>query len=145
VSDHETDGALPTPDIAKGDRKAILADRKPSTLHYGPYSVKECRSVAREHRRQACGGRPFKPGGKFNKSGQRGKRTSCDEYPFASTVEGGRGAHIVGVEPRENNSQGGQFSGFLRRYAVQLKALGGKFHVCVKVSEQRPAGQCPGQ
>ncbi|WP_188282646.1 FG-GAP-like repeat-containing protein [Streptomyces sp. CBMA29] len=38
---------------------------------------------------------------------------SCDEYPFASTLEGGIGAKIKDVPRAENNTQGGLMSGFL--------------------------------
>ncbi len=39
-------------------------------------------------------------------------RTSCDEYPFASTKEGGQGAVTAAVKPTENSSQGGTLRGF---------------------------------
>lgn len=42
--------------------------------------------------------------------------SSCDEYPFASTYEGGEGASIQGVPPREQNVQGGVVSSFYRTH-----------------------------
>jgi Deoxyribonuclease NucA/NucB len=39
-------------------------------------------------------------------------RTSCDEYPFASTLEGGLGATVAAVKPTENSSQGGTLGSF---------------------------------
>jgi hypothetical protein len=44
---------------------------------------------------------------------------SCDEYPFASTYEGGPGkASIAGVPLREQRIQGGDLNGFYRRYRI---------------------------
>jgi hypothetical protein len=37
---------------------------------------------------------------------------SCDEYPFASTAQGGAGASTRGVPPGEQDVQGGILSGF---------------------------------
>ena len=37
---------------------------------------------------------------------------SCDEYPFASSNQGGAGAQIMIVPLIENNVQGGQLAGF---------------------------------
>ena len=44
---------------------------------------------------------------------------SCDEYPFASTYEGGTGAVIAAVPIKENSSQGGQLSAFYRKNDIQ--------------------------
>ncbi len=38
----------------------------------------------------------------------------CDEYPFASTYEGGQGASAELVPEQENQIQGGQLSAFYR-------------------------------
>ena len=51
---------------------------------------------------------------------------SCDEYPFASSRQGGRGASVAGVPPVENNIQGGILSVF---YRVNLIPNGGPFRV----------------
>ena len=40
---------------------------------------------------------------------------SCDEYPFASSKEGGTGAKTMLVPRAENNMQGGLLSGFYRK------------------------------
>lgn len=53
---------------------------------------------------------------------------SCDEYPFASTQEGGFGAVLKKVLLKENQSQGGQLSAFYRKYNIQD---GGCFDVVV--------------
>ncbi|KAK3578786.1 hypothetical protein CHS0354_030202 [Potamilus streckersoni] len=42
------------------------------------------------------------------------KGDSCDEYPFASTSQGGTGATTMCVPLSENNSQGGQLARFYR-------------------------------
>jgi hypothetical protein len=44
---------------------------------------------------------------------------SCDQYPFASTLEGGPGkASIAGVPLREQRRQGGDLAGFYRRHRI---------------------------
>jgi Deoxyribonuclease NucA/NucB len=45
----------------------------------------------------------------------KGFPTSCDEYPFASTVEGGFGAHRSCVVAFQNNIQGGYLSAFYKK------------------------------
>jgi hypothetical protein len=37
---------------------------------------------------------------------------SCDEFPYASTAQGGKGAARKAVNKKENNSQGGNLVGF---------------------------------
>jgi hypothetical protein len=44
---------------------------------------------------------------------------SCDEYPFASSRQGGKGAHVVAVPLRENCSQGGVLSAFYRTFGYK--------------------------
>ena len=39
---------------------------------------------------------------------------SCDEFPFASTQEGGKGAILRCVDRSENSSEGGQLRAFYR-------------------------------
>ena len=39
---------------------------------------------------------------------------SCDEFPFASTQEGGSGARLRCVDSTENSSEGGQLGAFYR-------------------------------
>jgi deoxyribonuclease NucA/NucB len=115
-------------------------------LHYGPIvdSGWRAKGRSRKNRQAACGARPFRNGGKpgpvdwtiedlstHQHSG--GDFTSCDEFPFASTDEGGAGAIIRGVTPTENSSQGGQLSAFLQREDVRLhdESHPGLFYVCV--------------
>jgi len=54
---------------------------------------------------------------------------SPDEYPFASTYEGGAGAFVKGVPLNEQFTQGGIISGF---YTDNLILDGRKFRVLVK-------------
>ena len=46
-------------------------------------------------------------------------KMSCDEYPFASTYEGGKGATIAEVPLKENQSQGGQLNAFYKKNNIQ--------------------------
>ena len=52
---------------------------------------------------------------------------SCDEYPFASTTEGGAGAILRCVDSSENNSEGGSLRNFYRNLAN-----GDQFNVWVR-------------
>ncbi|MCU0350683.1 MAG: NucA/NucB deoxyribonuclease domain-containing protein [Flavobacterium sp.] len=54
---------------------------------------------------------------------------SCDEYPFASTYEGGAGASTRGVPSAEQSSQGGTLSAF---YTANSIVDGSKFDVLTK-------------
>lgn len=67
--------------------------------------------------------------------------TSCDEYPFASTVEGGSGAIVRGVPLSEYPRQGGQFSAFLKQNAVALFNSNGRFKVCVIIQHGQRNGE----
>ncbi|MGW0210865.1 NucA/NucB deoxyribonuclease domain-containing protein [Streptomyces sp. NPDC003233] len=54
---------------------------------------------------------------------KRAGRTSCDEYPFASTYEGGTNLPasertIKWVNKQENNSQGGAITTWRRQFHV---------------------------
>ncbi len=70
------------------------------------------RDRIRRNRREACG----------NFKGP----DSCDEYPFASTYEGGRGASVRGVPVSEQFIQGGVISAF---YNLNGIPDGGQFRV----------------
>jgi hypothetical protein len=41
---------------------------------------------------------------------------SCDEYPYASTFQGGAGASTAAVPPGEQSAQGTLLSAFYRRF-----------------------------
>jgi Deoxyribonuclease NucA/NucB len=89
---------------------------KPTTLTRTDDTTKN------KNRQAACGA--FKPTAAETASGL----TSCDEYPFASTVEGGAGASIAAVPVSEQNSQGGTLSSF---YTSNNIKVGDKFKVAV--------------
>ncbi|KAK3578784.1 hypothetical protein CHS0354_030200 [Potamilus streckersoni] len=61
----------------------------------------------RKNRRLACGSVKCS-----------GSKNSCDEYPFASTSQGGAGSTTMCVALSENNSQGGQLAVFYRKNKV---------------------------
>ncbi|CAB4000889.1 Hypothetical predicted protein [Paramuricea clavata] len=44
---------------------------------------------------------------------------NCDEYPFASSKEGGKGAEIMLVPAVENSQQGGLLGGFYRSQGIK--------------------------
>ena len=50
--------------------------------------------------------------------GKAGPKMSWDEYPFASTVEGGAGARVSAVPVVEQNIQGGVLSSFYDQYRI---------------------------
>ena len=86
-----------TPAIASHIRAAQAAG-KPAILH-------RVVPVPRDRRPGAC-------------RGWRGPG-SCDEYPFASTIEGGPGkASIAGVPVQEQRRQGGDLLAFYRRHRI---------------------------
>jgi hypothetical protein len=87
-----------TPEIWINTRNAFRAG-KPRTLTYMNDA-----SAARRNRAAAC--RDFTP----EPSG-----SSCDEYPYASTYEGGSGASIRGVSSTEQSRQGGDLNSVYRR------------------------------
>jgi len=53
---------------------------------------------------------------------------SPDEYPFASTLEGGSGAFVSGVPIAEQRIQGGVINNFYRKAGI---LNGGRFNVTV--------------
>jgi hypothetical protein len=99
-----------TPAIAAHVRAALAAGHpRVLTRASGPRQ--------RANRRAACGRWP------------PGSSLSCDEYPFAPTFEGGRGASIAGVPLREQRSQGGSLLAF---YDKQRVRVGDRFVVVVR-------------
>lgn len=57
---------------------------------------------------------------------------SPDEYPFASTLEGGAGAHVESVPLSKQNIQGGTLASFYQQYGI---GPGGQFQVTVNWGE----------
>jgi hypothetical protein len=99
-----------TPAIAEHVRAALAAGQ-PRVL------TRASGARQRANRRAACGRWP------------RGSPLSCDEYPFASTLEGGRGASIAGVPKLEQRRQGGALRAF---YAKAKVKVGDPFLVVVR-------------
>ena len=91
-----------TPQIADNIVEAI-AEGRPSTL-----TRIEGRAAIRANRRAAL-------------RGQRAPSStqSLDEFPFASTAEGGAGARVRPVPRTEQNIQGGELSQFFQRNNIR--------------------------
>jgi len=102
------------PEISAHIARALAAGR-PGALH-------RARSGIAARRRAACPPAVVK---RFRRARPGG---SCDEYPFASTSEGGGGASIANVPAAEQRSQGGLMSGF---YSSQRMLDGDAFRVAV--------------
>lgn len=96
-----------------------LSPPKPNLLH------RASPRTGRAHRRVACADfpPPVQP-----------DDPECDEYPFAATREGGRGASIAPVPPVENRRQGGDLSAFYRQKRVRI---GDPFLVVVRGDPKR--------
>jgi hypothetical protein len=78
-----------------------------SAAYFSPLSRGTGRQQARNNRRQVCHGKPPHKG------------WSCDEYPFASTAQGGASVHPIGrstawVPRSENSKQGGIIGSFYK-------------------------------
>ena len=83
-----------TPNIYKHTLNAFR-NGKPNLLHYD-----SDRNRAAQRRAEALKGHTRQPG------------MSLDEYPYASTTEGGKGADVTNVPVREQSIQGAQLGGF---------------------------------
>jgi RHS repeat-associated protein len=99
-----------TPEIARNDWYAIHVDGKRDDLHYDADLQRRA-----QRRDLAC------PAGKYH--GTRGEQ--CDEYPFASTWEGGAGATTKLVPRSENSAQGGYLKGVLQQAFRRTRLLRG--------------------
>ncbi|EAS31585.2 uncharacterized protein CIMG_07064 [Coccidioides immitis RS] len=96
------------------------------------------RRVASGCSKNPCGRKSRLPFKKFGRS--------CDEFPFASTKEGGKGAQLRCVNPHENSSEGGQLRGFYRklkpgeRYGITIRNYG-KARYCARRTCKNDGGQ----
>lgn len=90
------------PGIASNVENAI-ANGHPSVL-----TRMEDRALIRGNRRDALRGQPAP-----------GPRQSLDEYPFASTREGGAGSQVGAVPRSEQNCQGGCISQFYQQNGIR--------------------------
>ncbi|OIJ85128.1 hypothetical protein BIV25_44835 [Streptomyces sp. MUSC 14] len=73
--------------------------------------------IRQRHWDEVCKGKAPTP------AERRAGRTSCDEYPFASTAQGGTTLpasqrEITFVPPRENNQQGGEIQRWLKAWRI---------------------------
>ncbi|XP_028419062.1 uncharacterized protein LOC114544690 isoform X3 [Dendronephthya gigantea] len=90
------------PDVCKNMRNAIFSKGKPTTLN----RITDPKKIAQNRRNSGCPKLPKVPG------------KNCDEYPFASSRQGGAGAEIMNVPSRENSIQGGLLAGFYRAQKI---------------------------
>ncbi|CAB4023685.1 Hypothetical predicted protein [Paramuricea clavata] len=95
------------PAVCRNMRDAIKKQGKPTRLH----RVAAKNDINKNRRASGCPKltilkRKKMPG--FN----------CDEYPFASSKEGGKGSKIMMVPVRENSQQGGLLAGFYRKHGI---------------------------
>lgn len=100
------------PKIVQNIEAGFSANKK-RKLH----RITDDRAIA-ANRRAACG------------SAECGSGESCDEYPFASSQEGGAGAVRLCVPERQNNSQGGTLSAFYQR-----ESIGNNDEYCVQLED----------
>jgi Deoxyribonuclease NucA/NucB len=98
------------PDIAKFDKAQLAKHPSWATL------TRVSPAQADKNRKVACKGFVAPKG------------ESCDEFPYASTSQGGAGAARKAVKKKENDSQGGNLVGF---YNANRLFYGEKFHVKV--------------
>jgi hypothetical protein len=89
------------PGIA-GNIEAAIAEGHPSVL-----TRLEGRDAIRAQRADALAGQTRPPSG-----------YSLDEFPFASSQQGGAGARVVQVPVIEQNIQGGMLSNFYQSYGL---------------------------
>lgn len=88
---------------------AIFKKGLKDTLTYDSNkSIRDTRRVASGCSRNPCNNAALS-------YGRWGK--SCDEFPFASTKEGGAGAMLRCVDGSENSSEGGQLGNFYKTLA----------------------------
>ena len=93
--------------IAKNIHTAINKENQPSTLTRDSTLANKNRLAScQKGRADALGDKPEPKG------------WSCDEYPFATTKEGGEDARVQWVPISENNKQGGRVSNFYRENQV---------------------------
>lgn len=113
---HNCGGHLPTVTFSRSRGPAIGANFDAAVSAGAPTTLTRAASEASSaNRRAALSGQPRPPRGQ-----------SLDEYPFASTVEGGAGATVAPVPVAEQFYQGGVLSAFYRNSGIRP---GGQFNV----------------
>lgn len=117
------------PKICRIDSRAVLEFGKPMVLEYDGLKGGKAKRVRKARTRCAC--RNFHKIVKKRrkvlnfKKGQR-YPIQCEEYPFASTTQGGCGAHIGPVRQDENQNQGLQLKAFYALVKGVLKSCGSR-------------------
>lgn len=95
---------LPILEVSKKKQPKIHANLEAAIKNGKPTRLtRVTKAQAKKNRRAALKGRGKRPKGK-----------SVEEYPFASSKQGGKGAQTSLVPVSEQNSQGGQLSSFYR-------------------------------
>lgn len=87
------------PNICSNDCYAILCAGKPTTLHRDSANASANRALTACKSPNRCANNPS-------------DSNSCDEYPYASSQEGGKGSVTRCVPATENSRQGGTLSSF---------------------------------
>ncbi|KAJ0415143.1 deoxyribonuclease NucA/NucB-domain-containing protein [Aspergillus carlsbadensis] len=62
---------------------------------------------------------------------------SCDEFPFASSLEGGYGAYLRCIPYKENSRQGGMISGFFKQTKIEPNGKD-KYKILVQNADKLP-------
>ncbi len=114
-------------------------------LHYSVVSDKT--NTTNDNRSKACGWDPFKSGNRPGPvDGPGSLCVSSDEFPFASTREGGDpGRSCAAPRWADNVGQGRPLGRFYDIAFPKLKREDspGAFYVCVQYPGLPPAGMCP--
>lgn len=98
--------------VAQNIHTAITKENQPSVLTRDPSQV-------RANRYAACRRTNQQRLEKLGKKPDGMPTASCDEYPFASTKEGGDEARVQWVPREENNKQGHEIKKFLEQNQLQ--------------------------
>jgi len=115
------------PNIALVDYGAIVNSRRRRVLH----KMDDENATRRNRRASGCadrnGASPYKNNPDKSGPPYSGEPlTSCEEYPFATTYEGGRRAVIGPSVKRENSAQGAYITNFLNKFDLQDSGRHGK-------------------
>ncbi|CAB3986524.1 Hypothetical predicted protein [Paramuricea clavata] len=90
------------PNVCRNMRNAI-AKGHPTLLQ----RITDKKAIDKNRRDSGCTKMPKTPG------------NNCDEYPFASSKQGGKGAETMLVPIRENCKQGGLLGGFYKKNGIK--------------------------
>jgi len=104
---------LPVLPVLEFDRTEFQQKTANMQSKMGPNDEKKLtrqtsKKAIRQHRRAALAGATKGPPG-----------TSLDEFPFASSKEGGAGANVKAIDTKEQNKQGGKMSAFYQKHNIQ--------------------------